>query len=202
MARAGRKRKLDAKRRQSSRLGRQPPDPGSPELRKHKILLAGSVMAEADVLGVLRGRDLISEDALRAGRSYNALTRLARRGWGLSEGSVNDLWRRLISGIVDGEIGTPRPLSAEGGASDNIARARMALAKQRKALEAAGLHVMFTTHSVVLDNYWSAAVRRLVNGQPGKRGDWRYLGDLREGLSVLAGLRRGRDELGRAAAAE
>jgi hypothetical protein len=73
---------------------------------------------------------------------------------------------------------------------------------ERRALEAAGLNVLFVTNSVVLDNYWSAPLKRLVNGQPGKRGDWRYLGDLREWLAVLAGLRRRRDELGRAQAAE
>jgi hypothetical protein len=157
-------------------------------------------MIEADVLGVLHGRGFIGEDALRAGRSYGYLTHLARRGWGLQEGSVNDLWRRLISGTFD-IIGV-RPPSADGGAADGVDRARVALAHHRRALEAAGLHILFVVNSVCLDNYWSAPLKRLVNGQPGKRGDWAYLGDLREGLSVLAGLRSERDELGRAEAAE
>jgi hypothetical protein len=177
-----------------------PPDRGSPELRKHKLVLSGSVMQEADCLGVLFGRKLIDEDALRAGRNYGYLTMMVRRGWGLQEGSVNDLWRRMVAGTF--EVPGPRPTAADGGASDNIARARQALAKRRRALEAAGMHVLFVVNSVCVDNYWSKQLKRLVNGQPGKRGDFVYLSDLKEGLSILAGLRRRRDEMGRAEAAE
>ncbi|HEY1430943.1 MAG TPA: hypothetical protein VGF39_04840 [Stellaceae bacterium] len=100
------------------------------------------------------------------------------------------------------DVGTPRPSWGDGAAADSIDRARVALANRRRALEAAGLHVLFVVNSVCIDNYWSAPLKRLINGQPGKRGDWAYLGDLKEGLAVLAGFRRGRDELGRAQAAE
>jgi hypothetical protein len=85
-------------------------------------------MAEADCLGVLYGRKLISEDAFRAGRNYALLTALARRSWSLSEGSVNALWHRLISGTVE-DIGTPRPVWADSS-TDSIELARMALARR------------------------------------------------------------------------
>jgi hypothetical protein len=125
-------------------------------------------MAEADCLGVLYGRKLISEDAFRAGRNYALLTALARRSWGLSEGSVNALWHRLISGTVE-DIGTPRPVWADSS-TDSIELARMALARRRQVLTEAGLHVLFVVNSVCVDNYWSKQLKRLVNGQPGKRG--------------------------------
>jgi hypothetical protein len=95
----GRPRKANARRRQTTKAGRSPPpDFGTSQLRKHKLVLAGSVIAEADCLSVLYGRKLIDEAAFRARRRYAFLTALARRGWGLQEGSVNDLWRRLIAG--------------------------------------------------------------------------------------------------------
>lgn len=159
-------------------------------------------MAEADCLGVLYGRKLISEDAFRAGRNYALLTALARRSWGLSEGSVNALWHRLISGTVE-DIGTPRPVWADSS-TDSIELARMALARRRQVLTEAGLHVLFVVNSVCVDNYWSKQLKRLVNGQPGKRGDWLYLSDLKEGLHRLAELRssRRREVVSEAEAAE
>jgi hypothetical protein len=117
------------------------------------------------------------------------LTHVARRGWGLQEGSVNDLWRRLIAGDFQVVLG-PRPSSADSGSPDNINRARAALDHRRRALEAAGLHVLFVVNSVCLDSHWAPWLKRIASGQPGKRGDWRYLGDLKEGLAVLAGLRQ------------
>ena len=88
----------------------------------------------------------------------------------------------------------PRP-SSGGAEPDSLNRVRATLAKQRKALGEAGLNVLFVVNSVCIDNYWSARLKRLVNGQPGKRGDFLYLGDLKHGLWVLSELARSRREV-------
>ncbi|HEY1430944.1 MAG TPA: hypothetical protein VGF39_04845 [Stellaceae bacterium] len=78
MGHRGRPRSATARRRATTRAGRAPPsDRGTVQLRKYKLVLAGSVMQEADCLGVLHGRGVIDEAGFRAGRSYGYLTMLA-----------------------------------------------------------------------------------------------------------------------------
>lgn len=191
MGHRGRPRKAQARSRATTRKGRMaPPDKGTKELRRHRLVLSGSVLAEADTLGVLHARGCISEDGYTAGRNYQALTVIARRGWGLQEGSVAELWRRVISGTVDLLTGSRQSADLIGTADANTERARLALGERRKALEAAGLHVLFVVNSIVLDNHWSPWLKRIVNGSPARRGDFVFLGDLRTGLAVLDDLRR------------
>jgi hypothetical protein len=104
---------------------------------------------------------------------------------------VNDLWRRLIAGTLS-DIGTPRPSWGDGTAPDSLDRAGVALSRRHKALEEAGLNVLFVTNSECIDNYWSPWLKRLANGQTGKRRDFLYLNDLKHGLWVLGEFGRRR----------
>ena len=84
----------------------------------------------------------------------------------------------------------PRPLWGDGAESDSLDRVGVALARRRKALEEAGVSVLFVVNSVCIDNYWSPWLKRLASGQSGKRRDFLCLGDLKHGLWVLSQLGR------------
>jgi len=74
MARPGRKRSVDARRRQRTRAGRQPADRGTPELMAKRALLVGADGARdpraADPLGILQMAGHISRDQMDAGWIY------------------------------------------------------------------------------------------------------------------------------------
>ena len=74
MARPGRKRSVDARRRRRTRAGRRPADHGTPELLARRALLVGADGAHdpraADPLGVLQMAGHISQDQMDAGWVY------------------------------------------------------------------------------------------------------------------------------------
>ena len=193
MGHRGRPRSATARRRASTRSGRQaPPDYGSPQLLAHRRTLSGRTDLPADALDVLYGRGLIDEPGYRAGRSYADLARIVRRSLGLTEASVNDLWKRLVAG--GGTPLTPAPAVSDGRVADRLDRARSALERRRSALQQAGSSVLFVTDSIVIDNSWPAWLKRIVRGRPGARGDFLSLNDLKHGLWTLAELGRERRE--------
>jgi hypothetical protein len=195
MARAGRKRKLDAKRRQTTRLGRNPPDLGTAQIRRLKQILNPRMPGlPADPLAALYSRGLISEASYAAGRRFGALTTIARRGWQLQEASVSDLWRRMVSGTM-GDISTPRALGSADPADDEVPttadQMRGRLARMREELWPPGEQgeIFFAVQAICVDLAWPSWLKRIVLGSSTYPGDHRHFGQVREGLHRLAELR-------------
>ena len=185
MGHRGRPRSANARRRATTRAGRAPPpDYGSPQLLAHRKALSGRTDLPANPLDTLFGRGLIDEPGYRAGIGYAALTAIVRRGLGPSQASVAALWERVIAGNVT-DVGTRRPEWGTGGESDALNRVRLALDRRRRALEAAGLSVLYVTNCICIDRNWPAWLKRIVLGRPGERGDFLFLNDLKFGLWTL-----------------
>ena len=72
MARAGRKRKLDAVRRRSTRIERRPADAGTPEFCARRALVVGANGAR-DPLGILRLSGHITQAQMDAGWVYTVM---------------------------------------------------------------------------------------------------------------------------------
>jgi hypothetical protein len=92
-----------------------PPDLGPEEVqRMRRILNPGHPSLPADPLSALLSRNFIDERMYNAGRYFSALVVIARRGWDLRNGSVAQLCRRMVAGIVGEEVGII-PVSAGNG---------------------------------------------------------------------------------------
>jgi hypothetical protein len=194
--RKGRPAKAGARRRQTTRTGRQaPPDYGTPELRAlRSILTPGRIDLPTDSLAALFSRGFISQESYNTGRVFAALTRIVRSGWGLSDGGVQRLWRM----VALGQILEPSPVAVitnghdHGGAYADYARQR--LEEMRRELQRRGEdeRILVTVVHICVDGGWPAWCRRILTRLPELPGDWRSLGDLKEGLERLVELRSGR----------
>jgi hypothetical protein len=98
--RRGRPKQAQARRRATTRNGRQaPPDHGTPELLAlRRTLNVGRIDLPTDSLAALFSRGFVSQEAYNAGRVFAALTRIVRCGLGLHDASVERLWRMVTLG--------------------------------------------------------------------------------------------------------
>jgi hypothetical protein len=147
--------------------------------------LTGRLDVPAEPLSVLFSRGFLSQAQYGAGLAYAGLTRIVRSGWGLQDCSVANLWRSLTSG--EGLI-VVAPGQLNGHEAPAVGRARQRLEEMRAELmrddpSRATLQVVDT---VCVDGVWVAWLKRLVTKMRELPGDWRSLGDLREGLHRLA----------------
>jgi hypothetical protein len=182
----GRPRKADR-----SRPNRPPRDLGPPEIQRLRAILnPGQPGLPADPLAALLARNFIDERSYNAGRYFSALVAISRRGWDLRDGSVAQLYRRMVAGIVGEDVGTiPIPDSPVPNGHDRSAadRAREWLREMRAEL-ARDPAILQVVTSIVIDGRWEGWCKRLLTRLAEQPGDWRCLGDLREGLRRLAEL--------------
>ena len=178
--RRGRPRSANARSRATTRAGRRRPDDlGTKQLLRRRVILNGNT-GEIDPLSSLLFRKHITQEQFASGRYYAGMVLLARFGLRLNQGSLAPLWRRLVSGVVDGDF---HDSGTEGSSVD---RARRNLARLDAELDGA---MRSTMMSVCVDWRWSGWVKRLLSELPLQPGDWRALGELREGLERLTDLR-------------
>jgi hypothetical protein len=186
--RGGRPRKANRARRPTTRAGRSPADRGTPELQRVKgILTPGRLDLPSDVLAMLFSRGFLSQEAYNAGRVFAALVRITRAGWGLSDEGVAHLWRMVQLGEMAEQ---PGPIVTNGhdagGSYAEYARRRLAEMRSELQRRGEGERILTTVMVVCVDNRWEGWVKRILTKLRELPGDWRSLGDLREGLHRLA----------------
>jgi hypothetical protein len=106
MRHRGRKSNPNAKRRQTTRAGRRAdPDAVVQLAKRRRARLTLRADLEPTPLGVLLGRNVISRQQYDAALYYAALVAIWRKAFGLSDGSVEPMYRRFLAGQVDGNTG-------------------------------------------------------------------------------------------------
>jgi hypothetical protein len=162
--RRGRPAKANAKRRQTTTAARAPvDDPGTVELRRHRIGVTTQADLPDDLLGALYGRGRIDVEQYTAARHFADLVRLVRLGFGLTEASPAGAWRNILTAAHSGRV------IVEGG-YPGAERARRALARFRRDMGFASWRAVSDT----TDNLWPA------------RNFAGFIVDLRSGLYYLA----------------
>jgi hypothetical protein len=192
----GRPRKAQARSRATTRAGRAPPpDLGTKEVRRLRQILNGRLDLPVDPLSALYSREFINERSYIAGRRYSGLVSAARMGWAIPNGSVAYWWKRIVAGPVD--AGGPGELHSrlEDDGPSSVDAARLKLESMRRELMRPGEDgsVLFTVNSVCLDGVWSSWLKRLLTRWPERAGDFKQLGQLREGLARLVEVSRRRE---------
>jgi hypothetical protein len=161
-ARRGRPKKADAKRRATTRAARAPRiDRGTDELQWLRLVLNGRPDLSADPLSWLLAHDRIDRRCYDAGRRYQALTETVWRAWGLQQGSVADLYRRMGAGTI-ADIGTSTPTGNGGIGSADVARAVLDAMNAElwpRGDSGAGFYLV---RAVVVEGAWPAWLRRIV----------------------------------------
>jgi hypothetical protein len=200
--RGGRPRK-DGPRKNGALLKRPPPrDLGPPEVRRLRAILnPGQPGLPADPLAALFARSFIDEKSYHAGRYFSALMAIARRGWDLRDGSVVQLYRRMVAGVLGEDMGQiPNSSQFTNGHDRAADHARGKLRAMREALWHSGEAgaVYHTVMAICVDSAWAPWLKRLLvgggwgaGGSP-KAQDYRQLSDLKEGLHLLAELESSR----------
>jgi hypothetical protein len=138
---------------------------------------------------------MLDQDAYDAGRRYAATTAIARHALGIPSASVAALWRRMVAGVVDGDLPGSRTLTTPEDPPGSIEAARRRLDRMNAELQRRGEDEAMkrTVINIVVDRMWSGFVKRLLCRIPEQPGDWRSLGALREGLGRLAEMSRRRE---------
>jgi hypothetical protein len=189
--RAGRKRQLHARSRATTRAGRAPPpDLGTVEVRRLRMILNGRIDLPIAPLDALFSREFVDEPGYVAGRRYASLVACARRGWKIPDGSVAHWWRMISAGPIDAgnvRLGLASRSEVDDSAPDSVEGARYRLERMRRELWRPGEDgsVFQTTTSVVIDAVWDSWLKRLLTRLPERDGDFKRLGQLREGLLRL-----------------
>jgi hypothetical protein len=124
--RRGRPRKLHAKRRATTRIGRRtgydPVDEGSPELVARKKIAAngsGAVVELTDHVGILTAHGLVDVDGLMTLRTVAIWFDRVRVGHGLHDGAgTAGLWAQIVSGARGGRMTAPITAKAERTRAD------------------------------------------------------------------------------------
>lgn len=179
MARAGRKRKLDALRRKSTRTERRPADAGTPEFYARRALIVGADGARdprsGDPLGVLRLSGHITQAQMDAGWVY---TVMRWRAFGKPT-PYTHIYQRYASGLTG--------MNA-GGANlypDADARARDIFARGDNVLRNAGRLAWSETRRASVEHRLPAWFWRSKAGPLGK-ADAIERAALLRGLDALA----------------
>jgi hypothetical protein len=190
----GRRRKGGRPRRDGPRkngvLLRRPfeRDLGTEQIRRlREILTPGGGNLPTDPLSALFCRGLVDEASYRVGQRFRALTMISRTGWCPKDASVQDLWRRLLVGegaeaLVSAPVNGPNVTAADA--------ARTKLPEMRAELLRGDREgaILQTVCSICVDGRWEGWCKRILCRIPELPGDWRCLGNLREGLYRLAEL--------------
>lgn len=187
----GRPRKLEAKRRATTRAGRaRETDLGTDEVRRLRRVLNGREDLAADPLSALFARDLIDKHQYDAARRYAALTEIMRHGWGLQEGSVADLYRRMIAGNA-ADIIVRNASHASGEVLSSADVAKTTLIRINAALWPPGDdgRAFYAVQAIAIDQLWPAWLQRVVLRATGPR-DQAALAILVEGVGRLVEARR------------
>lgn len=179
MARPGRKRSADARRRQRTRAGRRPVDHGTPELMARRALLVGADGARdpraADPLGILQMAGHISRDQMDAGWVY-AVMRWRAFGKPTPYTSIYERYAVGLAGYRAGDASLY---------PDTDMRARDVFARGDNALRNAGRLSWSETRQVTVEHHLPAWYWRLKNGPLG-RADAVERAALLRGLDALA----------------
>ena len=169
MARAGRKRKLDAVRRRSTRIERRPADAGTPEFYARRALVVGANVARdprsGDPLGILRLSGHITQAQMDAGWVY---TVMRRRAFGKPTPYIH-IYERYASGLTRKNA---------GGANlcpDVDVRARDIFARGDNVLRNAGRLAWSETRRVSVEHrlpawFWCAKTGPLGQADARARG--------------------------------
>jgi hypothetical protein len=149
----GRPRK-SGERRKNGRLVRSAParDLGTDEMRRLRQLLNGRLDLPTTPLAALYSRGFLDLASYEAGTLFAALTAISRGGWGFSDGSVQDMWRRLLVG----EGGEPIVRLTNGHDPTLADQARSRVAEMREELlrEDREGAVLGVVSSVSIDGAW------------------------------------------------
>ncbi|MBO6782588.1 MAG: hypothetical protein JJ899_04840 [Alphaproteobacteria bacterium] len=179
MARPGRKRSVDARRRRRTRAGRRTADAGTPELIAKRALLVGADGARdpraADPLGILQMAGHISRDQMDAGWIY-AVMRWRAFGKPTPYTSVYERYATGLTGFRAGEASLY---------PDTDLRARDIFARGDNALRNAGRLAWSETRRATVEHTVPAWYWRLKSGPPG-RADALERAALLRGLDALA----------------
>jgi hypothetical protein len=183
--RGGRPRKANRARRPTTRAGRSPADRGTEQLRRLRQALTGRLDLPPEPLSVLYSRGFISQPQYDAGLAYAGLTRLVRSGWGLQDASVAGIWGAVTNGFG---IVMVAPGAMNGHEAPAVSRARQRLEEMRAELlrDDPSRAILQVVDTVCVDGVWVAWLKRIVTKMRELPGDWRSLGDLKEGLFRLA----------------
>jgi hypothetical protein len=178
--RRGRPRKANAKRRQTTRIGRRtgidPVDLGSAALRARKRRVTGREDLPLDGAAVLYGHDHIDRQQFDALGLITSLLQRAARAWGGKDGSCAGLWMALLGAATATRV---PGISVPPGS--DLARHQLARALRR--LNGSKDLVVALAERKTLPLIAHVLEHRL---QPEDEAD---LTRLREGLDRLAGRR-------------
>jgi hypothetical protein len=147
--------------------------------------LCGRLDVPAEPLSVLFSRGFISQAEYDSGLAYLGLVRLVRSGWGLQDASAAGIWKAVTTGL-GGIMITPGQMN--GHEAPAVSRARQRLEEMRVELrrDDPGGAILQAVTSICVDGMWTAWLKRLVTKMRELPGDWRSLGDLKEGLHRLS----------------
>jgi hypothetical protein len=149
--RAGRPRTLNAKRRETTVAGRTPEtDPGTAELRRHRIAATTSAELPNDLFGILLGRQWISTVEYRTSCEFADLVRTVHRSLGLTEASPAGTWRNILAASQVNGVTFTNSNAAE--------RARRALVRFQRDLE----EYPWRAISDAVDNIWWPETQRFI----------------------------------------
>lgn len=175
MARAGRKRKLDAVRRKATRTERRPADTGTPEFYARRALVVGADGARdplsGDPLGILRLSGHISQAQINAGWVY---TVMRWRAFGKPT-PYTHIYERYATGLTGMNAGDANLYP------DADARARDIFARGDNVLRDAWRLAWSETHRVSVEHRLPAWFWRAKAGPLGKA-------DVIESAALLRGL--------------
>jgi hypothetical protein len=181
VARAGRKRRIDARRRATTREGRAPRDEGTPQLRAHRARLVGAAQSSdpraAEPLGILAMAGILSAAQVDAGWRYAVLR------WRLfgSPMPATRLYQRYLGGLVG-------PSAAVAATLSDTAERRLRdlFEEADAALRSAGDLAWRETRRVAVEQTLPDWFWRLRMAQP-VVGDDALRAALQSGLAELAG---------------
>lgn len=188
MARSGRKPSAAAKRRQTTRAlqGRIADDPGTAELRAHKIKATRRVDLPLEPLGVLFGHGKIDEAEYRAGLRVEAARRAC---FGLDTAPARQVYgERLTRGSADQWAARQAAsFDASGEGARREARAEGEYDRVLRALHRCGPNVAAATLGIATRPYagaWVAAAL-VAPGRPWTARHDTRLALIREGLAAV-----------------
>jgi hypothetical protein len=185
--RRGRPRKNGLRNRNGRLLRpREVPDLGPEQVQRLRQLLNGRLDLPVTPLASLYSRGFLDAASYTAGCRFSALTAIARGGWGFQDGSVAQLYHRLLAG--EGGEAFVRVTNGHDHCFADDCRALVAQMRcelQRQSEDGA---VLSAVTSVCVDQAWLPWIKRILSHVPELRGDYVQLGLLREGLHRLAEL--------------
>jgi hypothetical protein len=180
--RAGRPRKIDARRRKTTTAERRPPeDLGSALLRARKQAVTTREDLEVNGASVLFGHDHLDRMQYDTLGTVTEMLRRIARAWGGRDGSLNGLWE-AITGALTSTRFAPAPVVGPGGYS-LADGARRRLERACRSLDESRALVIELAEGRLPEIVIRVIERRLT------AADSVTLEHLRDGLDALSGRR-------------